>query len=670
MTEAHLAGLGMAAAASSVLLLEGLAPALPDARVEAASASAAGPDPSPSDGAGDATPRASAPAPAPTHSDHPSPVTSYHIDARLDAAAHTIEGTAVITWRNTAETPIEELWLHQYLEAFAHPNTLFLREAGRRHRQSGLGDPGGLTVSSLVADELDGVDLWPHRAPHSPDDPADTTDIRVPLPRSVLPGEILTLTASFIARMPSLVERTGYARGFLFAGQWFPKLARLEADGTWAHFAFHPQSEFYADFGDYSVALDLPKDLIVGATGERIETRFEEDRQLLRYSVRGVHDFAWVAWDGFRERRETLGAVTVTLLYPPGHRWNADRTLAALRAAFPRFEQRYGPYPYSTLTVVHPPSFASTAGGMEYPTLITTGGPWFSWAGTRAVETVTIHELAHQWFYGLIASNEHDLPLLDEGLTSYAEARILRESFGPGSALAWPGLAISAAALQRARAATYVHDDVVVQPAPAFASFSSIGGLVYSKTAVTLDTLALTFGEAAVDRALARYTHEQRFRHPTFADLQRSFEHEVGEDASAALAAALAERGWVNYVAGRPHCYPAPASTAPATTPGVSGETCRAIVYRHGTLRFPVEIELRFDDGARERQRWDGKGPWIAVERHGPPRLIALQVDPARRIPLDTQRLDDAATIEPCPPSRSVERLAYLAALALGWMGT
>ncbi len=660
MTPSRLTALGVATTLAGALLLDlALGRALAEGGQPAAPARAA-------------TPLAAAPASALGTDARPA-VASYRIVARLDVEAHTIAGEATIRWRNTASVAVEELWIHQYLQAFAHPGSLYLRDAARRHRPGGLREPGGLTLDRLVAHELGGVDLWPLRAPHSPGDPADDTDIRVPLPRAVAPGEGLTLTATFVARLPALVERTGFARRFVFAGQWFPKLARLEPDGTWAHFAFHPQAEFYADFGDYDVSLDVPADLLVGATGERAEERVEGDRRHLRWIARGVHDFAWTAWDDFRQREESIDGVAVRLLYPRGHRRNAEHSLAALRFALPRLAERYGRYPYSTLTVVHPPAFADAAGGMEYPTLITTGGPWFASLGTRAVESVTIHELCHQWFYGLLASNEHESPVLDEGLASYAEGRLLREAYGAGSAVAWPGLLISMDALRRAHAAEHVHDDVVTQAAPDFADFSSIGALVYSKAAVTLDTIAQTHGEAALDRALARYAREHRFSHPRFDALVRAIELEVGPEAALQLRLALDDRGWVNYVAEVPRCTAAPEPAPPPLDPGAGpGELrtiCRALVRRHGTLRFPVEIELRFADGSRTRERWDGDGPWLAIERAGPPRLVAVRVDPDGRVPLDAQRLDDAATTRPRAATRSHERLAYVAALGLGWLG-
>ena len=138
-------------------------------------------------------------------------------------------------------------------------------------------------------------------------------------------------------------------------------------------------------------------------------------RRQVRHRAGGVHDFAWTAWPGFEQRHERVLETDVHLLYPPGHEQNAAVTLSTLRFALPHFSARYGPYPYPDLTVVHPPAHAGAAGGMEYPTLITTGGAWHASYWSRAVELVTLHELGHQWFYGLVATTRSALAISRRG---------------------------------------------------------------------------------------------------------------------------------------------------------------------------------------------------------------------------------------------------------------
>src|SRR5262249_59025286 len=117
----------------------------------------------------------------------------------------------------------------------------------------------------------------------------------------------------------------------------------------------------------------------------------------------------------------------------------------------------------------HPPAGADEAGGMEYPTLITTGGPWFlPRLGARSPDLVTIHELGHQWFYGLVGTNEHVWPFLDEGVNSYAEADSMEARYPDTSAARAFGLSIGIYAAHRVAAADRAHSAPVAQPASDF----------------------------------------------------------------------------------------------------------------------------------------------------------------------------------------------------------
>ena len=590
----------------------------------------------------------------------PRAVASYTIEARLDTEQQLVEGTSIIQWQNTSQRAQNELWFHLYLNAFRDAESDFLRTGTPRFGARLPGSWGSIEVEELTADGLEG-DLWRNAATHSPGAANDATDIRVPLPRSVAPGGSLTLRARFVARLPELFDRVGYQQGFYLVAQWFPKLARLEPNGDWSHFTFHPQSEFYADFGDYDVTLDVPRHLIVGATGECTRVTTNAARQRLRFQVRSVHDFAWTAWDRFRQHSTRRGDVSIHVLFPPGYEASARHTLDAITLGLSALQQRYGRYPYPTLTAVHPPDFARAAAGMEYPTFIITGAPWYAAYGTRAVETVTVHELAHQWFYGMIATNEHDLPVLDEGLATWAESLVMDQHWGAGSALDLPGWSVSAEALRRATVAEYGKDDVVVQPAPDFASFASIGALVYAKTAVTLRTLANVYGQQRVDTAIAAYARHHRFAHPRWSDFLATFRQDVGEEGTTQLRRALEGRGWVDFVAQAPDCSPSP--------DGTDLYACRALVQRRGDLELPVSIELEMEDGSRATYAWNGRGNHFVVRHVDAHRVRSVWVDPHQAVLLDENLLNNAYSRSTSLPLRSVERATYVAQLLLWGAG-
>jgi hypothetical protein len=612
----------------------------------------------------------------------PRAIASYDLGARLDPVAHLVTAKGTIRWTNATSVPADELWLHLYLNAFKNDRTLFLRSPFGGSRGGGrTREWGWIDVKRLAARELGGGDLWPARDRHTPGDPADETDIRVPLPGRVEPGATLTLDVEFESKLPDVVARTGHGDGFHMVAQWFPKLARHKADGTWVHFPFHPQSEFYADYGSYSVTIDVPENVVVGATGPRVEETVTGGRRIVRHAIDGVHDFAWAAWDRFRQRDEVIDGVAVRVLHPPGHALNADRTLAALRFALPRFSRAFGRYPYPVLTVIHPPAGAEEAGGMEYPTLITTGGPWWISRIARAVEAVTVHELGHQWFYGLVATDEHRWPFLDEGVNTWAKMEALDAGWGPGSLVDCLGLRIADRHLRRAFAVEYGHDEVVALPAADFASFRSLGALVYGRTGTLLDTLGNVWGRPALERAIGRYTRANRWQSPGPKHLVAAIREVVGDEAADQLEAGLFERGWINYVVrsveSKPVADPSGVfdrdgrreTLEPRERPASDAFVGRVLVYRHGTLRFPVEIELVADDGSRVRHRWDGRGSWIAIPFEGRAPLVSATVDPERRVALDENLLDNSRRAAPAGAPRVLERALWAAEVALAAFG-
>jgi hypothetical protein len=603
-------------------------------------------------------------APPPEGAAGADPVASYTLHASLDPARHTVEGKGTITWRNASRIAQREIWVHLYLNAYKTERTLFARfaDVGSFRGGGATIEHGSITVKRLALAAPDGglaggADLWPGADSTSPGDPDDETDIRVPLPAPIEPGQTVRLDVEFESRLPSLSFRTGFYEGFYMVGQWFPKLAVLAPDGRWAHFAFHRLSEFYADFGRYDVTVDTPGDMIVGATGQPAGEVRTGDRVARRFVADSVHDFAFAAWSRFQEISAVCeGRVAVRVLFPPGHARAAAVELDSVREGLRALGDAFGPYPYPTLTVVHPPAGAEEAGGMEYPTLITTGGPWYlPWTGVRALEAVTVHELGHQWFYGLVATDEHAWPFLDEGLNSYAEALVLEGMFPHASGFGGLGLSVSIPAVQRALAAGPERNAPVAQAASDFVSGGDYGALVYNRTATILTTLGRVYGEDAVRSALGVYTRRHRFRHPGPEDLIQALREGVGDDAAAQLRAALFDRATVDYAVERFTSASAP-----------EGRHGHVLVRRRGALRFPVDVELTFADGTRQRLRWDAAASAAELPWQAKSDLVAAVIDPDHRVLLDDDLGNNARSRSPSRVSAALlDRLAFAASVLL-----
>ncbi len=627
-----------------------------------------------------------APPPSPYDSDsslpaHADKVVEYTLNAKLDPVAHTVHGEGTIRFRNASSQPVRELWMHLYLNAFKNERSVFLREpVGRGSRGSTLPTTWGhIDVHKLTLREGPQnapAELWPGAELHRPDD-ADETDARVPLPRDVAPGETITLDMTWDDKLPSIVERTGFDESFHLVGQWFPKLARLEPSGKWGHFPFHHLAEFYADYGTFDVTLDVPESYILGASGPAVEAKIENGRRIKRHVQGDIHDFAWTAWDKWQTASETIEGVAVSMLYPPGFRVVALRELSAMRFTLKHFNTLYGRYPYPTLTMAHPPQSADEAGGMEYPTFITTGGPWFGPPGVFAVELVTIHEYGHQYFYGLVGTDESTYPFLDEGMNSYATQEGLEALRSPGSIVDLAGLSVSDPEAEAVASNQAVHNEVVAQPAGSFTDGADYGRLVYARTSTIMETMRRVYGDEAVARAMGRYTRKYRFQHPTPDDFLASMEEALGPKVRETIRKALFDRGWVDYVVTAVQ----DTETADAlgefdvngkrdtvtTATKTGGHQGWALVTRRGTLNIPVEIELTLEGGTTQRTVWDGEGDSIRVPYTGTLALKGAVVDPDDKVLLDQRRTNNFKSVgdRGGGAPRTKERLLYWAQLMM-----
>ncbi|HUO86520.1 MAG TPA: M1 family metallopeptidase [Thermoanaerobaculia bacterium] len=607
--------------------------------------------------------------PARAQERRPPSVASYVLQARLDPGTHRVAGRQTLRWENPSRATVSELCFHLYLNAFRSTGSVWLSRADAEETEIlATGGWGGIEISALAVDGRDHLSDAAYDPPAA--FPEDRTVMRVPLARPVAPGESVEVALSFLSQLPRAVARTGHHGDFHLVAQWFPKIAAVAPDGEWHCQPFGRSSEFFADFGDYDVALDVPRRFVVGATGRRASS---EDagggRVVHRYLQEGVHDFAWTAWPGFVERRFTfeadgLPSVDVRLLLRPETVRFASRYRAALTVGLARFGAWYGPYPYSTLTMVDPPWGARATGGMEYPTFITTGTRLFSPIVTQSPESVTIHELGHQWFYGLLASDEVRESFLDEGITTYATGRLLAEAYGPRawSIRAW-GLPIAFRGIRQehlldtsARYFRRPSPDPIGRTTAGYLDHAAFREQTYSKMSLVLGQLERLLGAPTMERAMRTFADSWRFRHPRSADFVRSLSRATGEDLGGYFAQTLWGSEMLDYAVTVAESRP---RRGPSGVLG-SGDELRTVergerlpgwesevvVQRLGGVSLPVHTDLVFADGQRARLRWDGRERWARFRVVGP-QLAWAEVDPEQTLLLDVDRLNNSRRVEP-----------------------
>ncbi len=581
-------------------------------------------------------------------------VVSYTMDARLDAQRKTLDATETLVYRNLTGRPQDTFPFHLYLNAF-QPKSTFMREVRRDH-PSFEWEEKYLASAEVKKFEVAGMgDLTSQIHFISPDDgnSDDRTVFEVKLPRPVAPGASVQFNITFHDQFGEVFARTGYKRDFIMGAQWFPKVG-VWWQGKWNCHQFHSTTEFFADFGTFDVRLTVPQNEVVGASGVEVSSVNNPDgTKTLTFRGEDIHDFAWTVEPQYKVFTDTyngsMGPVKVRLLMQPAHVKQADRHMTILKQTLDHFDRWYGPYPYKQVTLVDPPHGALRAGGMEYPTLFTADTAWWMPRGIRFVELVTEHEFGHQYWYGMVASNEFEDAWLDEGINSYTECKILDDIFGrETSALDIWGMHESDDAQQRNGYRAAADKDPLVRPAYLFMNDDSYGDITYGKTATVLLTLEKIIGEDTLRRALHTYFMRYRFTHPVREDFLKTVEEVSGKNLrwyfdQAVYGTAVLDYDIAKASSDRLDWY----EKKPA--PEKKGETLyrtMVLVHRKGDFIFPVDVVMKFDNGETVKEQWDGRDRWIRYTYDKKAQLTSAEIDPQTQVRLDKNFFNNSYAVQ------------------------
>ncbi|WP_027091877.1 M1 family metallopeptidase [Cohnella thermotolerans] len=585
-------------------------------------------------------------------------VTEYHISVSLGDDG-TLTGQQTVTWKNPGRKPVSEIYLHLYPNAFS-PGSTFLEESGGQLRGDKMkpGGYGSMTLTALTTEE--GETLLPRLHYVQPDDDnaSDRTLATFRLPEPVKPGEKTTLNMKFTVKLPQVFARMGKAGDFVMAGQWFPKIAVYETAGTrgrategWNTHQYHGNSEFYSDFGIYSVKIDVPEKDKVAATG--FQTRpatIKNGRKIYQFYAEDVHDFGWAASPSFQFVEDSFSStgvpgVRIKLYLDPQHKDQADRYMHAAKSALAKLGEWYGDYPYSTLSIVVPPADANGAGGMEYPTLVTAAAAKSTNPGYELERTV-IHEIAHQYWYGIVASNEFEEAWLDEGFTSYTEDKLMAVIYG-----VVPNTTIEASYM--------THPEPLKLDSWRYSNSDRYAENVYMRGKLVLTAMEKQVGEKTMNKIMRAYFQKYRFKHPSSTDFQKVVEN-VTKDKWDDFFQAYVYRGQMADFA---------VESIDSRPAEGGGYQSTVLLRRNGGSPQPVTVLFRFADGTSIRKTWDDVQNHVQFKLQHPQPLLYAAVDPSRSVVLDNLRFNNYLKTE--VPEKTRTRLNIgLSKLIDGLLGT
>lgn len=480
---------------------------------------------------------------------------NYKIDVALDIKDKSIKASEQLEYINHSPDTLTYIWFHIWPNAYKNDKTAL-------YEQYKTGDKEGLSkFKKAVKGYIDGLAFKVNDVAASTEPHPDNIDIiKLILPQPLLPGGKISITTPFYVKFPTYFSRSGFIGDAFAVCQWYPKPAVYDNKG-WHPIPYLNMGEYYSEFGSFDVSITVPSNYVVAATGslqnadelakmkqagainktktENFITYQSTDKsttKTLRYTAENVHDFAWFTDDDFVVQYDTLalpsGKVIDAFTFfsnQEGTEWK--NSVDFVEDAVRNYSNWIGEYAYPVVNAVEGPGNVSS-GGMEYPmvTLITSPK-----ANTETLDAVITHEVGHNWFYGMLGSNEREHPWMDEGINTYYQFRYEAEKYKSNSIF---GNSLPAEIKQKSTddflAIIYnalngiPMEEPISTPSVNFPNKDEYGMVIYMKTAIWMYVLEKSVGKAELDKAMHAYFNAWKFHHPYPEDFKNVLEQSVG----------------------------------------------------------------------------------------------------------------------------------------------
>ena len=471
----------------------------------------------------------------------------------LDDQQHMLYGQETFVYTNHSPDTLKFLYIHLWPNAYSSDRTVFsegLVRAGRSDfYYSKAADKG--YIDSLDF-HVDGTSVnYTTLAEDKPD------IARIDLPTPLPPGGNITVSTPFRVKVPIVFSRMGHTGQAYYISQWFPKPAVYDHKG-WHPLSYSDQGEFYSEIGSYDATITLPKNYVVMATGNCMDER--ENRWLdslskvpfppdtlyahwfppsspemktLHFTEDNIHDFAWFAdkrWIVRKDTAQVLGRATPITVYAAflpanlsSYRSGWQTGTDYIKATVKYLSAHVGVYSYATAKAVSGDMRAG--GGMEYPTVTVIDRKM---TGNDLRSTI-VHEVGHNWFYGILATNERDDAWMDEGINTFYEQQITRQLALDTNTVASYQRRGSAEELGYYQHAATHEDQAIANTSFDFTA-TNYGLDVYYKTAMMLRWLQFYMGRARFEAAMKDYFEHWQHRHPYPEDMKAVFARHAAAD--------------------------------------------------------------------------------------------------------------------------------------------
>jgi hypothetical protein len=491
---------------------------------------------------------------------------NYKIEVELDDNKHFLSGNIEIEYINNSPDQLDFIWFHLWPNAYSGPKTALGKQL-QNTPQSGfeylLYENYQGFIKDLNFNSSDGKLNMEFPEGHN-------DYCKVILNTPLLPGESRVITTPFTVKIPlGKISRLGHIDQSYQITQWYPKPAVYDKDG-WHQMPYLNMGEFYSEYGSFDVSITLPENYVVGATGdlqnqeeiEWLNNKAEECSKLkefpkidefpessdknktLRFIQHNVHDFAWFAdkryyvLKGEVTTPHTKRKVDTWVMFTDKQSDLWKDAIEYVNDAVYYYSLWFMDYPYNHCTAVY--GGLSAGGGMEYPNITVIGNS----GNKTSLEMVIMHEVGHNWFYGLLGSDERDHGWIDEGLNSFAEARYMVTKYGKEARVS-DFMGTNKFLSKRmeldgeiypfyqellAIAVSRLGNDQPSETTSNEFGMANYGICLYQKPARYFEHLQRYLGEKEFDKIMKSFFREWAYKHPQPEDLKAHFEKESGKN--------------------------------------------------------------------------------------------------------------------------------------------
>lgn len=333
-------------------------------------------------------------------------LSTYNIEAFYNKEEHTVSGKVELLFVNHFATPLSELVFSLSANGYSQNATFKPVSAANIQKTYPNGiSYGGITVNDVT---VNSVAIEPVLGGQ------DNTSLTLPLNETIYEKDRAKICLNFIAQLPNANLRFGYGLNTINITGFFPILAVHTSNGWQANPYSSNGDPFFSECANYDVTFVHDSSFVLASTGSQILKQEFNGTTTQFIKARAVRDFALVLSKEFQVLEQKVNDTQIKYYY--FNDANPEQSLHIACQSIQTFEKLFGDYPYPILSVVQA-NFLH--GGMEYPQLVMISNE----LKTREEQNeVIVHEIAHQWWYGLVGSDAFSYGWMDEGLTEFSTA--------------------------------------------------------------------------------------------------------------------------------------------------------------------------------------------------------------------------------------------------------